>query len=584
MESTLGSPGQAALRTAIGAQVGLSSANDEKLLSVWGDSSAQSALLSLLELSPTSEELDTLAALDEAALSPTELSQVSALDAQGVGAEDVEAVDAMAQAGIAPDQLAAATSKPADALAGGASLPYQGEMEAMFGEDLSGVKVSLRAKEVLDSLQAHAATDGESIAFSTANPSKDDVIHEVAHIVQYRRNGKGTGISTPEQAGEREAEQIAAQAKQGEPLEVTEACPGEVSRKPWYSHVGDFFSGVGSSAWDMGKGAVSMAWGTFKLVNPIVWVVAPQETAKTWEHLKNTTRAIWSNPMLLWDAVTEPIVKDWNEGRPWSAVGRVVFELAGLLVGAKGVDKLAKGSKLGTLGSKGDELVKIGNTVEDASKLGKVEDASKIGKVEDASKVSKGDDASKLDDAGKGTSSSTTQHVHEGGTVTNPQSPYLGKWDGKGIHSWDGLVKRCQADGYTIKKVTHDPKTGVRRVEIQKKGVDPRTGDTVSGTIKKTIYPKKYTQKQVDDLGENAFQAAQQSDSKTKFELPGHNGKMKKDGTPADGYFEATVSGPDGAQITLQGWFKQSSPGKYEITSHAPRFSKDWPDLPSGQW
>ena len=463
-------------------------------------------------------------------------------------------------------------------------MPYQGEMEAMFGEDLSGVKVSLRANEVLDGLQAHAATDGESIAFSTANPSKDDVIHEVAHVVQYRRNGKGTGISSPEQAGEREAEQVAAQAKQGEPVEVTEASPGEVSRKPWYSHVGDFFSGVGSSAWDMGKGLLSMAWGTFKLVNPIVWVVAPQETAKTWEHLKNTTSAIWNNPMLLWDAMTEPIVKDWHEGRPWSAVGRVVFELAGLLVGAKGVDKLAKGSKLGKLGSKGDELSKIGNTVEDASTIGKVEDASKVAKVEDASKVSKGDGASKLDDAGKSTSSATTQHVHEGGTVTNIQSPYLGKWDGKGIHSWDGLVKRCQADGYTIKKVSHDSKTGVRRVLIEKLGTDPRTGLPVTGTIKKTIYPKQYTPKQVDELGESAFQAAKQGDSKTKFELPGHNGKMKKDGTPADGYFEATAAGPDGAEIMLQGWFKESSPGKYEITSHAPCSKKDWPELSSGQW
>ena len=108
VESTLGSPGQSAMRTAIGARLGLSSANDEKLKSVWGDSTAQSALLSLLDLAPSSEELDRLAALDEAALSPTELSHVSALDAQGVGAEDVEAVDAMAQAGIAPEQLAAA--------------------------------------------------------------------------------------------------------------------------------------------------------------------------------------------------------------------------------------------------------------------------------------------------------------------------------------------------------------------------------------------------------------------------------------------------------------------------------------------
>lgn len=208
----------------------------------------------------------------------------------------------------------------------------------------------------------------------------------------------------------------------------------------------------------------------------------------------------------------------------------------------------------------------------------------------DSDKTGERDQTSKDNTSGEGTdttrttSDDTRQHVHEGGTVDAPQSPYHGKWDGSGIHSWKALEARCDADGYTIKAVTHDPATGVRRVEIEKVGVDPRTGETVTGTIRKTIYPKTYTPKEIDELGEAAFQSAAKGESGTKFDPPGAGGKTKKDGTPVDGYFESIVEGPDGASISIQGWFKTNSAGQPEITSHAPRYAKDWPELKQSDW
>src|SRR4051812_43129775 len=39
-------------------------------------------------------------------------------------------------------------------------------------------------------------------------------------------------------------------------------------------------------------------------------------------------------------------------------------------------------------------------------------------------------------------------------------------------------------------RVTEDPVTGARRVEVERIGVGPKTHTPVTGTIKKTVYPK----------------------------------------------------------------------------------------------
>jgi hypothetical protein len=56
--------------------------------------------------------------------------------------------------------------------------------------------------------------------------------------------------------------------------------------------------------------------------------------------------------------------------------------------------------------------------------------------------------------------------------------------------------------------VTEDPATGVRRVEVERVGVDPKTKAPVTGTVKKTIYPKELTPAQIDQAGELALKSA----------------------------------------------------------------------------
>ena len=180
------------------------------------------------------------------------------------------------------------------------------------------------------------------------------------------------------------------------------------------------------------------------------------------------------------------------------------------------------------------------------------------------------------------TTDATKQHVHEGGRVTTIQSPYHGRWDGSGIHSWEALVKRCKADGFEIVEVKLDPATGIRRATIERVGKDPKTGQVVKGRFKKTIYPKKMSPTAIDAAAEGALQQAVAKKPNTMLEPYGT--KQRKDGGPADGYFEATVNGPDGVSLRIQGWFKETPTGRKEITSHAPRYDDAWPVAPREEW
>src|SRR5690606_1681497 len=105
--------------------------------------------------------------------------------------------------------------------AGGSSaeLPYRGEMEAAFGEDFSDVAVKTDRGDALAAIGAHAATNAERIASGSASPDGDTVAHELAHVVQHRRHGGGSGgISRRGDASEREAEQVAAAVSAGDPV------------------------------------------------------------------------------------------------------------------------------------------------------------------------------------------------------------------------------------------------------------------------------------------------------------------------------------------------------------------------------
>ena len=191
---------------------------------------------------------------------------------------------------------------------------------------------------------------------------------------------------------------------------------------------------------------------------------------------------------------------------------------------------------------------------------------------------SKDDQAAKHAAEKKAAEDAAKEHVHKGGIEADPQSPYHGKWDGSGVHDWDELQAICTRDGYRIKSVAEDPVTGARRVEVERTGVDPKTKAPVTGTIKKTIYPKDLTAAQIDEAGDLALKSAVNKEPGTKLDPFGS--KTKADGSPADGFFEAAVKvGSPPHSVKIQGWFKETSDGTKVITSHAPAYEKSWPKV-----
>lgn len=82
-------------------------------------------------------------------------------------------------------------------------LPFRGELERLFGEQLDGIHVERR-----DALPrgALAAAEHERIVFASTAPSKATVAHEVAHVLQYRRGAPRTAAGIGERGDPAECE------------------------------------------------------------------------------------------------------------------------------------------------------------------------------------------------------------------------------------------------------------------------------------------------------------------------------------------------------------------------------------------
>lgn len=110
------------------------------------------------------------------------------------------------------EQLRAApTASPDQGLLGEAgfsgnqiALPYQEELEALLGVDLSEIQAYIGNAEAMASLAADAFATGNIVAFSDANPTWEQVLEEVTHVLQQGR-GQGRGISDPGSSSERAA-------------------------------------------------------------------------------------------------------------------------------------------------------------------------------------------------------------------------------------------------------------------------------------------------------------------------------------------------------------------------------------------
>lgn len=117
---------------------------------------------------------------------------------------------------------------------GAVALPFRAEMEAAFGEDLGDIAVLLGAAEEAGALGAEAAAGDEAIVFRDAQPTRETVAHELAHILQARGRGPGAaGVGAVDSSAEVEADQIAARVARGEPAGDIHAAPGgAIQRKP----------------------------------------------------------------------------------------------------------------------------------------------------------------------------------------------------------------------------------------------------------------------------------------------------------------------------------------------------------------
>lgn len=115
------------------------------------------------------------------------------------------------------------------------AFPFQAEMEAAFGMDLSHLDVGFGAGPA--AVGAVATAERGAVRFSTSNPDKETVAHEVAHAVQFEQHGGAAapGTSKPEDAAEHEAEKVAADAAAGKEVTVREAPSAETMRKVTYA-------------------------------------------------------------------------------------------------------------------------------------------------------------------------------------------------------------------------------------------------------------------------------------------------------------------------------------------------------------
>jgi hypothetical protein len=127
----------------------------------------------------------------------------------------------------------------------------QAEMEQAFGADFGEVRIhdDATARARADEISAEAFTHGDDIylADSVSSPGTAErkrlLAHELAHVVQQRRAGgrQSSAVGEPGDRFEADADQAAAHAAAGRPVQVTEsgAAPPSVQRQPAGQSLGE---------------------------------------------------------------------------------------------------------------------------------------------------------------------------------------------------------------------------------------------------------------------------------------------------------------------------------------------------------
>jgi hypothetical protein len=116
-------------------------------------------------------------------------------------------------------------------------VPYRSRMETAFGTDFSSVRALTGQAGPLIGIQAQAAATAETVAFASPSPAPELVAHELAHVVQRRRQGDApyqgsSGRSRPGDPAELEADRAAGMAVRGERVQIRETPRTLVSLSP----------------------------------------------------------------------------------------------------------------------------------------------------------------------------------------------------------------------------------------------------------------------------------------------------------------------------------------------------------------
>lgn len=299
--------------------------------------------------------------------------------------------------------------------------------------------------------------------------TKGKVIYlKVEAFVKISSNGEFIGETNPQEIKLESPEEIDVFAgdlpRFSESIEVTAQAPAQTWLQSAGEQVGGFFKGVYDAGAETVTGLVGMGKGAWNLTGG--WLTNPEAAAQTWENTKNVVGAVVDNPGVVWDAIKEPYVTAWSQGRYGEAIGRGTFEVLSTVFGPKGADKLAKTTKvadtLGDVAKVGDKIAdtaKAADKIADTSKAldtvgdtvkaaDKASDTAKAGEnLSEAQKAadrtgdatSKVDDTAKVDDAGKG---------GKGGDGGGGDKDGKGSGDGDG----DGGKKNGDKDGKKDKK------------------------------------------------------------------------------------------------------------------------------------
>ncbi len=157
---------------------------------------------------------------------------------------------------------------------------------------------------------------------------------------------------------------------------------GSRSEEGFLDHIVGLGIGVGEGVAGLVTGLKDLAFGAWNITGG--WLTDPEQARESTDTLVSTATAILDDPLIVLEAILDPIKKDWEAGRQGEAIGRAIFEVAGVIVGAKGLDKVAKAARLKRL-----------------TTLGKVDDlggVSKLDELTDASRLDEAADLGKFDD------------------------------------------------------------------------------------------------------------------------------------------------------------------------------------------